>query len=199
MPQKPKERPELRHQMLLEESDRGCVLIGAAALDNAMEDLLRQIFSADPAILKKSVEPLLEPNGPLGSYSAKTQVLNALGLLTLDIYGDLERIRKIRNRFAHVRDPVSFDDQSVIDVVASLRTAEFFRKGIRRFNIKRQSSHAPSDRVLAEAGLVKFQRGCFAWAVEEIVRVLGHIAERNVKGRQSALQKAGTNDPGLKN
>lgn len=178
MPRKLAERPEFRHQMLLEESDRGCVLIGAAALDSALELALRALFSASASIRKKSVDPLLGPNGPLSSYWSKTQLLNSLGMLPESIYRDLERIRRVRNRFAHVYEPVSFTDPEVKDAISSLENTEFFKKGIKRSHISKDKEGRPSDRALAERGFVRFERACFAWCVEEVSGFLNRLRNR---------------------
>jgi hypothetical protein len=178
VPKKPADRPVLRHEMLLEESDRGCVLIGGAALDNAMEGSLRAVFANEAAIVKKSVDPLLGPNGPMSSYWSKTQLLNALGLLPGASYRDLERIRRIRNRFAHVEEPVSFDDNQVKDLVSALENTEFFKEQIPRRQVGRSGSGRSSARALAEEGLVPFDRACFAWCVEALIRQLKELANR---------------------
>jgi DNA-binding MltR family transcriptional regulator len=123
MATKPLDRPLLRHQMLLEESDRGCVLIAVAALDESMSILLRACFSNVDLVVKQAVEPLFGPSGPLSSFWTKILLCYSLGLLPNELFTDLEKVRKLRNRFAHVHEPRSFDMPAIAAVVSTLSTS----------------------------------------------------------------------------
>src|SRR2546422_663458 len=98
--------PSLSDQLAKHESDRGTVLVGLAALDENLEILLRSTFIQDRTISKTSVETLFAVNGPLNTFWAKCHFANALGLLPECLFSDLEKMRKLRNRFAHQRTPV---------------------------------------------------------------------------------------------
>ena len=56
------------------ESDRGCVLVAAAILDNCLETLLRAEFSQDATVVKRVINPLFKGQGPLASFWSKTQL-----------------------------------------------------------------------------------------------------------------------------
>jgi hypothetical protein len=100
-----------------EESDRACAILGAALLDARLESLYL-------SRLKHGADELLSNNGPLGTFSARTQVAFALEWIDLDVYHDLNIIRKIRNDFAHSFDhELSFSDQSIEARCKNLRTA----------------------------------------------------------------------------
>ena len=45
---------------LLNESDRGCILVGASVLDTFLEDLIKIKFSTKPHVRKHAVNPLFE-------------------------------------------------------------------------------------------------------------------------------------------
>ena len=102
------------------ESDRGCVLIAAAYLDDSLDELLQASFSQNSVCKKKAVEPLFSGLGPLSSFSAKIKLSFALELIDEDVFTSLEIIRKIRNEFAHTFVDLSFDTPSVADRVANL-------------------------------------------------------------------------------
>ena len=95
------------------ESDRGCVLIAAAHLDECIEWLLRARFLKE----RKLTDLLFTGLGPLTSFSAKIQVARALDLIDSWLYEDLEKIRKLRNKFAHQYIAVSFDHPEIVEVV----------------------------------------------------------------------------------
>lgn len=103
------------------ESDRGCVLVAAAFLDEALELLLRSRMSTDSQVLKSSIEPLFTGIGPLKSFWAKTELCRALRLVPDYEYADLTRIRNLRNHFAHSYVNASFDDAKAVEIVSELR------------------------------------------------------------------------------
>jgi DNA-binding MltR family transcriptional regulator len=95
-------------EVLNEEPDLPCVVIGAAFLDSALAALLRTRI-LDPIIAKK----LLAPEGPLGTYAARADLAYSLGLLKKSHHADLSLIGRIRNRFAHNHLGLSFMDPAL--------------------------------------------------------------------------------------
>lgn len=102
------------------ESDRGCVLVAAAFLDEALELLLRSKMKSAPQIVKQSIDPLLTGIGPLKSFWARTELCRVLDFLADWEYDDLSRIRNLRNLFAHSYEHADFDDPRVIELVMKL-------------------------------------------------------------------------------
>jgi DNA-binding MltR family transcriptional regulator len=113
-------------EQLVKESDRGCVLVAAAMLDEALEFLLRQRMASEEAAAKACVDPLFVGLGPLKSFWAKTQLARALGFIDQWIYEDLERIRTLRNLFAHSYENADFADARVIALTERLVGADKF-------------------------------------------------------------------------
>jgi len=87
------------------ETDRGCVLMSAAFLDNWLGNLLSSFFVDDERI----VGDFLSPNGPLGTFSSRIDLAYLLGLISKKAHRDLHLIRKIRNDFGHKAEPLSFE------------------------------------------------------------------------------------------
>jgi DNA-binding MltR family transcriptional regulator len=104
---------------LIEESDRGCVLVAAAKIENILEEIFRNIFTLN-AIPKRVAVRIFEVGGPLSTFSAKAKMAYAMGLISRDVYMDIERIRDLRNAFAHSIDFADFLDPKVADMVYSL-------------------------------------------------------------------------------
>lgn len=100
----------LTHQLLpyfralAGESDRGIVILSAAHLDDRLKDLLTAFFVDSP----KAVQDLLENDGPVATFSARTRLAFCLGLLTDDERADLDLIRRTRNEAAHLATKVDF-------------------------------------------------------------------------------------------
>lgn len=90
---------------LLNESDRGALLIGAAHVDNYLRLLVGSVFPASLGRRKRS--SLLNYPGPLSSFSAKIELAFAFRLIPGTTYQALHSLRQLRNDVAH--SPESFD------------------------------------------------------------------------------------------
>jgi len=90
---------------LYQETDRGCALIATAFLDDALSELLKKNLIKD----KKVSDRLFGSNQPFGYFSSKIDVACALGLIGKAVRQNLHLLRKIRNDFAHVADPIGFE------------------------------------------------------------------------------------------
>ncbi|MBB2818392.1 UNVERIFIED_ORG: DNA-binding MltR family transcriptional regulator [Rhizobium esperanzae] len=107
-----------RLQKTIEQLDeRGLILALAAFAEEALGDLINAfLIPGDPA------KQLLEGfNAPLGTFSARIKMAYSLGLVTKGQYADLDRLRRIRNDFAHTWEPISFSDQKIADHIRALR------------------------------------------------------------------------------
>lgn len=103
---------EITHDL----DERGLVLTLAAFAEEALGDLLGQFMLPGDA-----ATALLQGfNAPLGSFSARIKAAFALGLLTNRQQENLERLRRIRNEFAHSWEPITFENQAVASHIAAL-------------------------------------------------------------------------------
>ena len=92
------EEPRLKEFMdfrtsLNQESDRGCVLMAAAFIEDKIGYLLESYFIENEKVCKR----LLHGNGALATFSSKIDLAFLLGLLPQNIINDLHLLRKIRN------------------------------------------------------------------------------------------------------
>lgn len=122
-------------QELQNETDRGLPLVAAALIDELLADSLRNFFVEDC-----SVEKLLDgASAPLGTLSARLNLCHALGLIDDYEKSEIEIIRKIRNRFAHTRHGLSFDDKVIVGLCTSLSSplpeGSAFQKPTVRFRL----------------------------------------------------------------
>jgi DNA-binding MltR family transcriptional regulator len=108
---------------LMEESDRGCVLVGAAHLDEEVQTLLRETFENAVEIVRKAVDPLLKGGfAPLGSFAARTKLALALGLISSEVHDALEKLRALRNTLAHTTGPFRLSEEQVGSILPKLPT-----------------------------------------------------------------------------
>lgn len=101
---------EFRYEIVLNESDRGAVLVAAAFIEEALEHLLRQVLTVKScnasndhfaAQLDRLVGPSIE--APLGSFAARITACFVLGVIDIDYFNALEALRTLRNHYAHRR------------------------------------------------------------------------------------------------
>lgn len=102
---------------LEKESDRGCALVAAAYLENEVTALLNQFFVE---MNKSARKELFNFNGPVGTFSAKTKLAHAVGLISTEVRNALDLIRGIRNKCAHLQEPFNFEDSVVAQQINAL-------------------------------------------------------------------------------
>jgi hypothetical protein len=91
-------------------SDREAAILATSMIDRALEFALIEKFVE---LTEAQKEAIFEGMGPLSSFSAKIKLAHALGVAGDQAKSDLERIRKIRNAFAHSFAPITFDTPEV--------------------------------------------------------------------------------------
>lgn len=101
---------------LQRETDRGLPLVSAALIDEKLLEALAAFFCEGAA----SDNLLDKPNAPLGTFSARIDACFALALIDEHEYREISLIRKIRNLFAHSKHGLSFSDERVVSLCASL-------------------------------------------------------------------------------
>ena len=91
------------------ETDRGAALVGAALIDLRLSDTLRAFM-----VSRKAAADLLDGGtAALGTFSSRIKATFALGLIDKHERDECDRIRKIRNEFAHKPHGLSFADPSI--------------------------------------------------------------------------------------
>lgn len=102
-------------QELQKETDRGLPLVAAALIDELLSDTLRCFF-----IENGSSDKLLKgASAPISTMSARLNLCHALGLIDDYEKSETELIRKVRNRFAHARHGLSFNDATIAGICSS--------------------------------------------------------------------------------
>ena len=97
------------------ETERGAAMASVAYIDDLMRDILDAFLVPNEG--KKAL--LRGFNAPLGTLSARSAACFAMGLITDKEKSECDRLRDIRNLFAH-RVKVSFSDQKLRDLCANL-------------------------------------------------------------------------------
>lgn len=92
---------------LLNESERGAIIIGTTKVEEQLEKYIRKIL---PSNGEKYVKKLLVYPGALSSFSSKIELAYAFRLIGEKTYASLNVLRKIRNIAAHSPDSFSIHE-----------------------------------------------------------------------------------------
>lgn len=101
-------------------SDRATAIVGAAMIENALEVvILSRLY---PLLSKDDRLDLFDgdKNAPLATFSSRIRMGYALGIYGKVTQSHLDRIRTIRNVFAHSGRTLTFETTEVKDVVDKL-------------------------------------------------------------------------------
>jgi len=90
---------------------RGTAILSVAYLERELENLLKAFLVDDIAL----ADELLSGFGPLATFNARIETGFAIGLISEQERRNLQLIRKIRNRFAHMPLEVSFETPEIRD------------------------------------------------------------------------------------
>lgn len=103
---------------LIHESDRGCVLVASAIIDNELELLFRDLFRSRSKITVKDLDFLLTaPLAPLKSTSIKIRFAFALGLIKEPWNKALAALQKLRSTVAaHTREEMELTADHVVEI-----------------------------------------------------------------------------------
>jgi DNA-binding MltR family transcriptional regulator len=105
-------------QELTNGSPRASVLVASSLVDVLLRDTLEVVLRFRNGDEKK--ELLTGLNAPLGTFSARSRLLFALGVIDAETYDYIDTIRTIRNEFAHGHAPFSFDTHEVAALCGTL-------------------------------------------------------------------------------
>lgn len=151
---------------LVAESDRGCVLVGAAILESKLEELFREEFQANQ-VPKKLQDSIFDSNGPLSTFSAKIKLAYSLGYIGREVFDDLETIRKIRNDFAHSPLDVDFIGNDVSDIIERMHCVQPLKDEMPRYSPKTADETATHlvESKIRMMGYIKRTKGLFSLGV----------------------------------
>jgi DNA-binding MltR family transcriptional regulator len=105
---------------LQNESDRGCVVIGADFLSNALELRLSGIMKGNESLKRE----LLKGTGPISGFSSKIKIAYTFNFIREEAFHDLNIIRQLRNKVAHSFNSFSLDNPDVKGLLAPLKMVD---------------------------------------------------------------------------
>ena len=100
----------------LGEKDRAAVILACSFFDDILSRLLKAYFVDG----KISRELIYGGNAPLGTFSSRIKCNYALGLLSKEEYDDLNRLRNLRNKFAHEWNYLDLNNDKMSSICRSM-------------------------------------------------------------------------------
>lgn len=101
---------QLAHFYAEDEANKGSDRVCGIVLGAAVHDALRGALTSALLKRREHSRKLLSPDGPLGNWGLMNDLAHSIGLLSDDVWNDLDCVRRIRNKFAHwgaIRDSSS--------------------------------------------------------------------------------------------
>lgn len=161
---------------LIRESDRGAVIVGAAMLDDEVTQLLRAVFEVNK-ISNKQMEKMFDLSGPLSSFGSKTLVAYGFGLISKSVFEDLNRIRSLRNEFAHSSTTVDFLADDIVESVMSLHCVKAAKEEFKAQRYSVPKEETTNEWQLQAKGYVKHTKALFAIGLQHLRLQLLHYRQ----------------------
>jgi DNA-binding MltR family transcriptional regulator len=112
--------PRQAEEMMLalhKEGDRTAAIVGASMVESALQELITSSLKSRETDI---AERLFDNRGPLSDFNSKIVVAQAFSVITDGMADDLQRIRRIRNCFAHARLMIDFENPLIAREVSEL-------------------------------------------------------------------------------
>ncbi|QMV64799.1 MltR family transcriptional regulator [Pseudomonas berkeleyensis] len=165
---------------LANESDRGCVLVAAAMLDEFLEESIKERIQENN-VSNKTVKSLFDANGPIANFSSKILICRSFGIIDDASFHDLMIVRKLRNTFAHTTNEASFLEKDVIQKVRSMHFVQKCMNTTHKEFLPQNNptgsspTEHPKDWELRAKGLLPVDKSMFCTAV---IYIQIHILEK---------------------
>ncbi|WP_372881957.1 MltR family transcriptional regulator [Psychromonas sp.] len=99
---------------------QGAVLTAVELFETALNKLVQRIFRKDDHAVKYAVEPLLNSSGPLGNLMVRLKLTFALGIISQEVYQDMENLVKLRDRLNRDNREFSFTSPATLEAIKKI-------------------------------------------------------------------------------
>jgi mannitol operon repressor len=101
-------------------SVRGVVLAAVDIFENTLNQLIQRVFRKDDHAVKYAVEPLLNSAGPLSDLMVRLKLLYGLGIISQDVYQDIEQLISLREQLNNDGREFSFTSPETLGPIKNL-------------------------------------------------------------------------------
>ena len=162
-------------------SENHIAILCGAWIEKALDNLLN-------AFLRNAQETFAMLSGKEGSTSYFSQLAYCMELISEPTFKNINRINKIRNRFAHAVRDYSFEDNEIKTVVGEFDFSDIAYPG------SGLETHLLSLRTNDRLGIFKFVTGEIVWEItheaENIARIKKILQDKNRCTSPAALHRS---------
>ena len=101
-------------------SIRGFITASVAIFDDAVEKLINRVFRKTDFVVKSVIDSLFETSGPLSELPIRLKVLLGLGVISHEVFEDINGFIKIKETLNNAEKEYDFSDPIVADFLQSL-------------------------------------------------------------------------------
>lgn len=116
-----------------DKADRASALIVASMLQTALK---RLVLVKLVELTETEMDGLFGRDAPMSTFSGLIRIAYAFGLVDEEIKRDLDRIREIRNAFAHASIPITFETKEVAHACEGLLAYKYRPIGMQVGSVK---------------------------------------------------------------
>ncbi|MGF1787254.1 MltR family transcriptional regulator [Photobacterium swingsii] len=103
---------------------RGFFMASVEVFDESVDRLIQRVFRKDDFAVKSVVEPLLDTSGPLGQLPVRLKLLFGLGVVSHDIYHDIEQFIQLRDFLNTQGSEYEFTDPVILSSIKELKVIQ---------------------------------------------------------------------------
>jgi len=157
---------------LLRESDRGCVLILGADIENILAKMLKEMFQALGDLSSNEEKRIFDHTGPLGNFASKISLAKAVGVIDKNLHDDIQKLRRIRNMAAHESDSFSLSNDNVRQITSSMNLYLKDAKALPRYSFEsgdpKESMPDTSETIMKGYGMLRADKAYFIHTITAI-------------------------------
>ena len=99
---------------------RGLIIAAVTVFEEALDQLINKVFRKTDFVVESVIESLFEHSGPLFDFKIRLKVLLGLGVISKDIFEDIEQFLKLKEIINNQTQELSFSDPLLLDFVQQL-------------------------------------------------------------------------------
>ena len=150
-------------------SIRGFITASVAIFDDAVEKLINRVFRKTDFVVKSVIDSLFETSGPLSELPIRLKVLLGLGVISHEVFEDINGFIKIKETLNNAEKEYDFSDPIVADFLQSLHLLQ--DKSLLQF----ESDSSDKDSLLYQVKALrreKLIRSCLSLTITDIYQQL---------------------------
>ncbi|TDQ58055.1 mannitol repressor MtlR [Mesocricetibacter intestinalis] len=99
---------------------RGFITASVAIFDEAVDNLINRVFRKTDFVVESVIESLFVNSGPLSDLSVRLKVLLGLGVISHNVYADINAFLRLKEQLNNDEKEYLFSDPPILEFIRSL-------------------------------------------------------------------------------